>query len=271
MLCCMKKTLFLVLMLGAVPLSAAVYKWVDGGGQVHYSDLPSQGATEVELPESMVYTPPDYSAGEDGAAADSGEATSGGPYKSIAVVQPTNDETLRSNEGNVAVSIEISPGLAEGNKFRIYLDGNQVPDELSSPQITLQNLDRGTHSLEVAVVNGDGQELLRSAPVTFHLRRFTQLLPPRVKPEHPIELPPEGDDDDVADDDDDAADDDDDAADDDDDAAGDDDDAAGDDDDAAGDDDDDGVNLPTLPPRNPYSPDYRPSYNPRPFKPSYRP
>ena len=51
-------------------MSAAVYKWVDGSGQVHYGDQPSAGATEVELPESMVYTPPDY--GDDVAQEEAG-------------------------------------------------------------------------------------------------------------------------------------------------------------------------------------------------------
>ena len=93
-------------MLGALPLSAAVYKWVDGSGQVHYSDQPSAGASEVELPEAMTYTPPEYRS-EEAAETEDGDAAGAAGYKTVAVVQPGNDETLRSNEGNIAVSIEI--------------------------------------------------------------------------------------------------------------------------------------------------------------------
>ena len=169
MLCSMRKTIFVVLILSALPLSAAVYKWVDGSGQVHYSDQPSPGASEVELPEAMIYTPPDYGSAGDAAEGDveSGEPVSGGGYKTLAVVQPGNDETLRSNEGNVAVSIEISPTLSNGHRFRLYLDGSPISGELTTPQITLQNVDRGSHNLEVAVVDENGQEVLRSTSVTF--------------------------------------------------------------------------------------------------------
>lgn len=260
MLCCMKKTLFLLLMLGTLPLSAAVYKWVDGSGQVHYGDQPSAGATEVELPESMVYTPPDY--GDDVAQEEAGaEAVAGGPYDSLAVVQPANEETLRSNQGDVAVSIELIPGLAENHKFVIYLDGNRVSGELTTPQITLQNVNRGSHSLEIAVEDGNGQELLRSAPVNFHLRRHSQLLPEPPKPEHPIE-PPGGDDDAPTPENPIAP------------PPGDDDDSAGDDDDGdnGGDDDgndgNDGGNRPNPPSQqNPYAPNYRPKYSPRTYQP----
>lgn len=271
MLCCMKKTIFMLLMLVTVPLSAAVYKWVDGSGQVHYGDQPSAGATEVELPEAMVYTPPDYTDDDEPASGDS-EAVAGGPYKSLVVVQPANDETLRSNEGNVAVSIELIPGLVENHKFVIYLDGNRVSGELTTSQITLQNVDRGSHSLEIAVVDANGQEVLRSTAVSFHLRRFSQLLPEPPKPENPIEPPP-GDDDDAGDDDGPTpenpiapppGDDDDDSAGDDDDG-----DTGGDDDgDTGGDDDGNGGNRPNPPSQqNPYAPNYRPKYSPRTYQP----
>ena len=266
MLCSMRKTLLFLMMLGTLPVSAAVYKWVDGSGQVHYGDQPSRGATEVELPETMVYTPPEYNTdeNEDAESGDQTNAVAGGPYKSLAIVQPSNDETIRSNNGNVAVSIEIIPGLVEGNKFVVYLDGSQV-GELTTPQITLQNVDRGTHSLEIAVTDGAGREIVRSAAVSFHLRRHSDLLPNSAEPENPTEPPPDDADPEPdnpiepppGDDDNDGGGDDADVA----------DDVDGDDDSVQEDGGNNGGDAPTLPPRGPYTPNFQPKYSPRAFQP----
>ena len=163
-----------LLILALTPASAEVYRWVDPTGQVHYSDQPTPGASPVELRGTSVYKAPKLptSGGTKPAGASSDQtAQQQIKYTQIEVVSPADDETVRSNEGTVAVSVELRPGLAQGHKLRIFLDGTASADELPTTQITLQNVDRGTHSLAVAVVDPAGKELLRSASVTFHLLR----------------------------------------------------------------------------------------------------
>jgi len=195
--------LFLIVCISAVAQAASVYRWVDGDGQIHYSDHPVDGSETVELRESSVYTPrelpepdqdeevegpdeeveaPDEEAGapdEEAGAPGEGEGLGAEEpvYESLRVVVPDNDETVRSNEGEVRVSIELQPGLAQGHKIRIYLDGNKASGELPTTQVTLQNVERGTHSLAVAVVDATGGELIRSPANTFHLRRLAVLKP----------------------------------------------------------------------------------------------
>ena len=181
--------LFLITCISAVAQAASVYRWVDSDGQIHYSDHPSAGSDPVELRESSVYTPrelPDINldeevepTDEEAEPADEEEGLEGEEvaYESLRVVVPDNDETVRSNEGEVRVSIELQPGLAQGHKIRIYLDGNKASGELPSTQVTLQNVERGTHSLAVAVVDAAGRELIRSPASNFHLRRLAVLKP----------------------------------------------------------------------------------------------
>jgi hypothetical protein len=195
--------LFLIVCISTVAQAASVYRWVDSDGQIHYSDLPSAGSEAVELRESSVYTPrelPDINREEEAEPTDEGaEPTDEGAgptdeeagptdeeegqegaevvYESLRVVVPENDETVRSNEGEVRVSLELQPGLAQGHKIRIYLDGNKASGELPTTQVTLQNVERGTHSLTVAVVDAAGRELIRSPASTFHLRRLAVLKP----------------------------------------------------------------------------------------------
>lgn len=174
--------LFLIVCISTVAQAASVYRWVDNDGQIHYSDRQTNGSESVELRESSVYTPrelPDISQDEEAADTDEEEGLEGeeSGYESLRVVVPENDETVRSNEGQVRVSIELQPGLAEGHKIRLYLDGSKASGELPTTQVTLQNVERGTHSLAVAVVDATDRELIRSPATTFHLKRLAVLKP----------------------------------------------------------------------------------------------
>ena len=172
-----------ILVLFALPSSAGIYKWVDSDGNVHYSDQPSAGATEIKLRKATVYTPPAPPASQESASGTPKPETGAkpvNPYQSIAIVGPEDDETIRSNDGQLQISIELKPGLKPNHKIRVYLDGNQALGELDTTQITLSNVDRGTHNLSVAVVDDKAQELLRSDSITFHLLRISAV--PRPTP-----------------------------------------------------------------------------------------
>jgi len=46
-------------------------------------------------------------------------------------------------------------------------------------QLTVGNVDRGSHQIAVVVVNARGEELQRSAPITVHLQRTSLNQPGR--------------------------------------------------------------------------------------------
>jgi len=183
----MRRLLILLLLVGSGYATAGVYRWIDDSGNVHFSDKPRVGAEQIKLRETSVYTPP---ANADPAQADSqaGEkvevdvapsSTVVQDYEVIAIASPENNQVTRSNEGTLDISVELRPGLQPGHKIRIYLNGTQAAQDLDTTQITLQNMDRGTHSLEVSVIDEKERELKRSDAVSFHMLRLAE---PRTAP-----------------------------------------------------------------------------------------
>jgi len=99
-------------------------------------------------------------------------------YDKIAIVSPGNDETVRANNGNIVLRAAIDPPLRPGHKLRFYLGGTSV-GTVSSEQLTLANVDRGTHYLRVDVLDENSEVLDRSPSSIFHLRRSSALSPTR--------------------------------------------------------------------------------------------
>jgi hypothetical protein len=186
MLLSMWKILILFLVTGSGYATAGVYRWIDENGQIHFSDKAAAGAEQIKLKETSVYTPPAESESGEGSQADRKARVdvNGSPgatldYEAISIVSPENNQVVRSNEGSMDVSVELRPGLQPGHKIRIYLDRTQAAEDLDTTQITLQNMDRGTHSLEVSVIDEQNNELKRSNAVNFHMLRLAE---PRTSP-----------------------------------------------------------------------------------------
>ncbi len=156
----------------ATALPAAVYKSVDSQGNVVYTDEPSGDAKPVKLPPLSTVPAPRYksSAPSSAAVEQSAEAAN---YQRVSIVSPTQDETLRDNTGAVPVNVVTEPELnsAAGHRFKYYIDGQAQGKPTASGRIIFENLDRGAHSVEAAVVDSDGQELIRSSSVSFFLHR----------------------------------------------------------------------------------------------------
>ncbi len=151
---------------------AAVYKSVDAEGNVVYTDQPAGDAKPLKLPPLSTVPAPSFSPARENADEEKVAGEAGG-YQQITIVSPGPDATIRDNTGAVPVNVEVEPDLnsAAGHRFRYYLDGEAQGNPTESAHISFHNVDRGTHSVEVAVVNSAGQELVRSSAVQFHLHR----------------------------------------------------------------------------------------------------
>ena len=158
-------------------LSAAVYKSVDAQGNVVYTDEPGGDAKPVKLPPLSTVPAPRYRPSTPPSTAlEQAAATS---YEQISIVSPAQDETLRDNTGTVPVNVVLQPewDSAAGHRFRYYLDGQAQGKPTESAQIGFENLDRGAHTLEAAVVDTAGRELIRSSSVQFFLHRHSANFP----------------------------------------------------------------------------------------------
>ena len=186
MLLRMRKLLIFFLLASTGYATAGVYRWIDKNGQIHFSDKPQAGAEQIKLRETSVYTPPTEKEREAGSQAEPKErvnvkekSSAAAGYEAISIVSPENNQVVRSSEGTVDISVELRPGLQPGHKIRVYLNGTPASQDLETTQITLQDMDRGTHSLEVSVIDEKNRELKRSSAVSFHMLRLAE---PRTAP-----------------------------------------------------------------------------------------
>jgi len=167
----------MLLLCWSVAASAAVYKWVDGAGNVSYSDTPPPGgdAKVMDLPEYSRYKPrtlpESVRTGQPDATADSGAASVA--YQRFAITKPNNDATVHSAEGLVPVELAIEPPLDEDHFVTFMLDGVSIGDRMQTNSFTMRGVERGTHSLQALLVDADGKQLAGTAENQFTLRHDT--------------------------------------------------------------------------------------------------
>jgi len=169
-------------LLGIIGLSFAtssmaegVYKWEDEQGQMHYSDMPRDGATEIDIEPAQTFS---GSADARIARNDEGQtgedADSAGGYKSLKISSPSQEETIWNTGGAVTVRLSLSPALQTGHSVRLYMDGQQLanlPGRATSAK--LSEVERGTHTLRAEVRDSSGNALIKAAPVTFFVKQQT--------------------------------------------------------------------------------------------------
>lgn len=177
----MKIRLFLLLFLISPLLQAEIFKWVDDEGNVHFSDQNQKGSRPVELTPPTIIGTKAVPSSQPQAATPQTEQKSAVVYESVEIVKPTNDESLRlDGDGVVNVTIESSPGLADGNSYRLSLNGDVIENSISTGQVPLKNLDRGSHTLKVEIIDKAGNSLISSEEIIFHVLRVANA--PRPTP-----------------------------------------------------------------------------------------
>ncbi|MEX2326601.1 MAG: hypothetical protein WD558_02620, partial [Pseudomonadales bacterium] len=104
------------------------------------------------------------------------KAESGPAYSIIEVTYPANDETIRSNPGNVSISYRISPAVQPGHQLQLIMDGTVLKALNGKKAIALENIDRGTHTVKVQVIDSkSGEEVQVSESVSFTILRHSIL------------------------------------------------------------------------------------------------
>ncbi|MFP6837670.1 MAG: DUF4124 domain-containing protein [Pseudomonadales bacterium] len=177
-----------------------IFKTVDADGNVVFSDLPpgaSSNPQTVEVEEPNVYAPGAAATqlpsgveswvvppGEDGAAPELSQW-----YRSLTIASPAHDASVRANAGTFNVVAQLVPALQSGHSARLLLDNvaaGSAGTVGENVTFALTNIDRGTHTLKVEVLDGSGSVVFRSNQSTFHLLRYSTLTAPnRARPNNP--------------------------------------------------------------------------------------
>ena len=171
-----RRTLIAILSLAAASavLAEDAYRWVDEEGVVQYSDRPHPGAVRIVLSAgpaqparprtaNTVTTPePDPVA----------EAAPEAPnYESIDISSPGAEETLWNIAGSLNVTVNLQPGLQEGDQVRVHIDG--TPQIVGGTSFVLPEIYRGVHNIQVEVIDQAGQLRIRSANNRFYVQQNT--------------------------------------------------------------------------------------------------
>jgi hypothetical protein len=165
--------LFVFCLLAATVAPAQeAYRWVDEDGVVHYSDRPRDGAEQIELPTPNVTatrqrTTPATTSRDEAPAEESPVVR----YDSIEVVSPAAEETLWNIEGVLSVSVALSPALQPGHQMRAYHNGQMTP--VSGTSFQIQEVWRGSHNIQVEVVDETGKLMIRSKSTRFYVQQNT--------------------------------------------------------------------------------------------------
>jgi hypothetical protein len=152
------------------------YKWVDEDGVVHYSDRPHAGAEEIQLPSNnsrtrTTYTPPPRTPVTSTTQADEPEEEEAFSYETVTIASPAAEETLWNIEGILNVTVNLSPGLAQGHRVRVYFDG--TPQLVSGLNFQIPEVYRGAHNVQVEILDQTGKLMIRSLPNRFYVQQNT--------------------------------------------------------------------------------------------------
>ena len=152
---------------------ADAYKWTDEDGVVHFSDRPHPGAEIVQLEESRsrpraARPPATGPATEDEEASAVAQPFS---YTGLEIVAPAPEETLWNIEGNLNVSLSLSPALQPNHEVRVYFDG--VARTVDGTNFQLQEVYRGVHNIQAEILDETGNLMIRSLPNRFYVQQNT--------------------------------------------------------------------------------------------------
>jgi len=157
------------LLLVAPSMADTIYKWVDENGQMHFSDMPRDDATEVEVASPQTFSAPRITTSSSASQTDDddGQPEAEG-YESIEIASPAQEETIWNTGGKVTVAINTQPALMSGHRVTLLLDGQaQATLAPGSTSVELSEVFRGEHQLQAEVRDENNQTLASSRPVTF--------------------------------------------------------------------------------------------------------
>lgn len=175
----MRKLVALLSMLTAVSaLAADMWRWRDAEGVTHYSDRPVPGAERMEVSTSQPQPAEPVSQGSTTSRAPAAEPP---PirYTRCEIQRPANDEVFNSVD-SITATIALEPGLTDGFRLQVFLNGAEYKDwPAGSQTYSIQNLYRGSYTLQARVVDATGKPACMGPVISFHIRQPTINSPAR--------------------------------------------------------------------------------------------
>ncbi|MDX2350142.1 MAG: DUF4124 domain-containing protein [Porticoccus sp.] len=147
---------------------AEVYRIVDEEGKITYTDAPPHDAPtkeKVHLPAANIQpalkTAPMVEAVE--------EEVDG--YQEITILAPTQDTTIPPGQETVAVQVGLKPTLKAGHLIQLLFNGQSYGLPTATTSFSIGSLVRGEHSVQIQVIDTEGNVIGLSNTATIHVKR----------------------------------------------------------------------------------------------------
>lgn len=149
-------------------LADTIYKSRDEHGRVIYSDKPQPGAVEQrQLPplntmqssSPQAYPQPVH------------EPEPAMINYRVHIDSPEPETSVPPGQRDLSISVSVTPHLAPNHSLG-YFQNNELLLKTRKQQLVIEEIFRGTHTLEVAVLDEHGEILSRSEPVVVHVHRI---------------------------------------------------------------------------------------------------
>jgi hypothetical protein len=171
--------LFFTLLLLCTVASAEVFKHIDAKGNITYTDVSTKKNEKPHKvpPAAMTYkstTAPTSNPNTENSDENTAENTSesdAAEYISLIISSPENNSVIRANGGSFELQLTSDPNLdtSANDQFSIILDGQQ--HQLStSNAVVLSNVERGPHTLQAQILNGENV-LVESETINIQILR----------------------------------------------------------------------------------------------------
>lgn len=175
----------LLLVAASVVAEASVYRYVDENGNVVFADHAIPGVNAQEITPSPAPAKPakplakPVTDPKKGAPATPEKATATAPakikYTEVLIRSPSNDEVAGNNDGVVSIDFSVTPPLRAdlGHKLLALIDGVPAGKPTAASPLIVENMERGSHTLVLAVMEPKGELLGSSKAITFHIQRIS--------------------------------------------------------------------------------------------------
>lgn len=169
----MRTTLFVIMLSLWTGSSIAqqIYKTVDENGRVTYTDKPPADAKqrqEAELPP--VNSVPEERVSNRQRTNDRNQNPDDSIRYEVNILNPAPEAHVTPGQRDLSISVALDQELREGHFLAFYLNDSLLT-ETRERQFVVQEITRGTHQIQVEVLNSQGALVGASEPVVIYVHR----------------------------------------------------------------------------------------------------
>ncbi|MFT7052957.1 MAG: hypothetical protein ACJAU1_000508 [Psychromonas sp.] len=154
-----------------------IYHWVDDNGKSHYSDTAAIGTEEIQVVNKNIVKSDNVQTAPTLKNTAAVKAEPAIIYQAE-IISPEDGRPLRSNDGSIEIQVKTTPEKSPTQKVQLFLDGNALGSPQIASTIRAENIDRGTHQVQVQLLDESGKVLARTQVVTLHLQRVSSISTP---------------------------------------------------------------------------------------------